>query len=453
MKTGNFFGFGIYTFVLVVVVFLIGLLSIAYLKYKNFIFHIDKEEFHLNKGILKKEMIRIPKSKIQNVYIKQNVLQQLIDVVSLTIETAGDESSEVEINALDRSNAILLKNELLSVDTQIIEEKNDSYPTVYFAVSIKKLILEGISQNHFKSLILLIFFLSGLYSQFSDIIHNMELDDHFGEWFQMDESSLFYFMILNSVFFLLLMMTAFIISLGKSVIVNYDLKVIELNNTLEISKGLFNKVSLNLIPRRIQSIKITNNRLKRYFGLNTLFVSQAMADKKQKQSLSIIGLGKEQVDYLTTKIYPTYESVSEKLKPESYFKRVKAIRGIVIILILNLIAVSLLDYRLLLVNLILIPIVYVYTNRTFLKSYYQLDDSYLTLGDGFIETNTNILELHKIQSVEWSQSIFQKRRNIASLKIFTASSKLTIPYINEDRAKAVMDFIIFRVTSNQKNWM
>jgi putative membrane protein len=88
-----------------------------------------------------------------------------------------------------------------------------------------------------------------------------------------------------------------------------------------------------------------------------------------------------------------------------------------------------------------------------LKSYYKIDESFLTTGNGFIESNTNILELHKIQSVEWSQSIFQKRKKIASLKVFTASSRLSIPYIKEDMAKAVMDFIIFRVTSSQKNWM
>lgn len=452
-KNGNFFGLGGNSFALIFPGVIILLFLLAYLKYKNFLFHVDNDGFHLNKGIFQKESISIPKSKIQNVYIKQNLLQQLINVVSLTIETAGDDTSEVVITALDRNSALSLKNELLLVNTSTIVENSETASNVYYQVSIKKLILEGVSQNHLKSFIILIFFLAGLYSQFNDIINKMELNDVFGELLQMDEESLLMFMIFNGVILFVLIMMAFMISLGKSVLVNYDLKVVEVGKTLEISKGLLNKISLNLIPIRIQSLKITNNRLKRYFGLNTLFVSQAMVDKKQKQSLSIIGLSEPQVDYLTSKIYSSYHGVSEKLKPENYFKRIYTIRGIIMALIINLIAFPFFDNRLFLINLILIPFIYFFSKHTFLKSYYNIDESYLTIGNGFIETNTNILELHKIQSVEWSQTIFQKRRNIASLKVFTASSRLTIPYINEERAKAVMDFIIFRVTSSQKNWM
>ncbi len=452
-QNGNFFGLGSWGILLIFLGVIIALLFIAYLKYNNFLFHIDNEGFYLNKGILKKETINIPKSKIQNVYIKQNLLQQLINVVSLTIETAGDETSEVEINALDRNAALSLKNQILSVDSSATIETSETAPNVYYQVSIKKLILEGVSQNHLKSLVLLIFFLAGIYSQFNDIINQLELNTLFGDWFQMDEQSFLTFLIFNGVILFVLIVMAFIISLGKSVLVNFDLKVVEVGKTLEISKGLINKISLNLIPIRIQSLKITNNRLKRYFGLNTLFVSQAMADKKQKQSLSIIGLSEQQVHYLTEKIYPSYEGVTEKLKPESYYKRVQTIRGIMIALLINLIAIPFDDNRIFLINVILIPFIYFYVVNTFRKSYYDISESYLTLGSGFIETNKNILELHKIQSVEWSQTIFQKKKNIASLKVFTASSRFKIPYIHENQAKTVMDFMIFRITSSQKNWM
>jgi putative membrane protein len=453
VKNGNFFGLGGFSFMLIFLAVLIALLTLAFFKYKNFLFHVDTNGFHLNKGIFKKETISIPKSKIQNVYIKQNLLQQLINVVSLTIETAGEETSEVEINALDKTMALVLKNELLSSEAKSMVENVNTTERVYYKVSIKKLILEGVSQNHIKSFIILLAFLVGLYSQFKDIVDQMQWNGVFGNWFQLDDKTVFSLMILNSLVFLILIVMSFLISLGKSILVNYNLKVIEQGKTLEISKGLLNKVSLNLIPIRIQSLKITNNRVKRYFGLNTLLVNQAMVDKKQKQSLSIIGLSEPQVNYLTEKIYPTYVNLSEKLKPESYYKRVNAIRGILIALTINLMAIPFFDTRFFLINLLIIPFIYLHTKHTYLKSYYTLNASHLTIGNGFIETNTNILELHKIQSVEWSQSIFQKRKNIASLKVFTASSKLSIPYIDEDRAKAVMDFIIFRVTSSQKNWM
>lgn len=72
---------------------LVYLLVVAFLNYWNFKFYLKDDDFYLTTGILNKESTVISKSKIQNVYIKQNFLQQLIDVVSLNIETAGDTDS------------------------------------------------------------------------------------------------------------------------------------------------------------------------------------------------------------------------------------------------------------------------------------------------------------------------------------------------------------------------
>ena len=90
---------GFFFLALGVVFVVVFFLVLAILKYRNFIFHITDSEFRLDSGIINKENTVIPKLKIQNVSIKQNVIQQLINVVSLTIETAGDDKSEIEINA------------------------------------------------------------------------------------------------------------------------------------------------------------------------------------------------------------------------------------------------------------------------------------------------------------------------------------------------------------------
>jgi len=84
-------------------------LLIAVLRFLNFKFFIKDNYFFLRKGIFNKEEISISKDKIQNVYIKQNVIQQLINVVSLSIETAGDDKTEIEITALSRDKALVLK--------------------------------------------------------------------------------------------------------------------------------------------------------------------------------------------------------------------------------------------------------------------------------------------------------------------------------------------------------
>ncbi len=66
------------TLLLIIFGVLVTLLIFAILKYLNFKFHLTKDEFHLSTGIINKDHTVIPKSKIQNVYIKQNFIQQII---------------------------------------------------------------------------------------------------------------------------------------------------------------------------------------------------------------------------------------------------------------------------------------------------------------------------------------------------------------------------------------
>ncbi|MEN8885341.1 MAG: PH domain-containing protein, partial [Winogradskyella sp.] len=127
-------------FILITLGILLLFLVIAILRYLNFKFYVSSDYFFLQKGIFNKEEISVSTSKIQNVYIKQNVLQQIINVVSLSIETAGDDKTEIEISALSKSKAEALKTLLLKVakpetfiDGEIVED------AVYFKASIKKL--------------------------------------------------------------------------------------------------------------------------------------------------------------------------------------------------------------------------------------------------------------------------------------------------------------------------
>jgi len=63
------------------------------------------------------------------------------------------------------------------------------------------------------------------------------------------------------------------------------------------------------------------------------------------------------------------------------------------------------------------------------------------------------MELYKIQAVEFKQTIFQKRRKLASLVLMNASGTLTIPYINELLAKQIYDYLLFHTETSEKEWM
>ncbi|WP_047546464.1 PH domain-containing protein [Psychroserpens sp. Hel_I_66] len=447
------------TIVLIFAGILIVLFIVAVLKYLNFKFYLSKDDFHLSTGIFNKDNTVIPKSKIQNVYIKQNFLQQIINVVSLNIETAGDSKSEISIKALDKSTALQLKKELFTktakqiLNNEFEDTEEEEKSNIFFKVSLKRLLLEGISQNHFKSFIIITSFVFGLYYEFRDYTQNLRLRERIEENIHLDEKSILNIIILNLAVIILAILISMLFSVIKTVITNFNLEVVENQKTIEINKGLFNKMSLSLTPSRIQNIVIKTNRIKRYFGLHTLSVKQAMVNAKQRKNFVIIALEKDQVSHLVDKLIPNYRSNSESKKPRPYYKRLLALKMLVLGVIINIPSYFIFGNWIWISNLAFILFAIIFVQITFKKAYYKIDDECITIGSGFIDTITNILEIHKIQAVEIKQSIFQKKKQIASVYISTASKKIKIPYILETDAKTICDYLLFKVESQDRDWM
>lgn len=439
-------------FVLGFIILLVTLLIISILKYITFKFHTDKNYFFLNQGIINKEQITIAKSKIQNVYIKQNFVQQLINVVALSIETAGDDKTEIEIHALSKQKAKALKEALLKRDSNEINE-DTTVKEAYFKASIKQLLLEGISENHFRSLVIIFGVFVGGYVEFKDFINSLNVETNLKHYFEYDELEILTFIVFNMSLLVIVLIIAISFSLIKIIIINFNLKVVETTNGLEISKGLFNKIALHLKKKRIQSITLKTNHFKQFLGLYSLKFAQTMGNKKQKERLSIIGINKLEANELIDKFYKdVFKNLNEQ-KPEQYFIRVQVIRWSFMILLINILIFLISPYALFL-NIPILLLVILHIKLSYKKAYFNIDDKYFVKGSGgLIETSTDVLELHKVQSVELMQSVFQKRHNIASIIIYSGAKGLTIPHITKTHAQRIVDYILFKVESQHKNWM
>ncbi|QNK77680.1 PH domain-containing protein [Winogradskyella sp. PAMC22761] len=434
---------------------LITILVIAILKYLNFKFHLSEDDFHLASGIINKDNIIIPKSKIQNVYIKQNFLQQIINVVSVKIETAGDKKSEIEISALDKPTALLLKEKLFStniLENEIKEPVNER--DVFFSVSPKRLLLEGLSQNHFKSFLLITTFVFGLYSEFESYLKELKLDKQIDDFVNQDESTILNLLITNAIIVIAVVLISLLFSVIKTFIINFNLEVVEHQKTVEINKGLFNKVSLSLTPSRIQNLVVTTNRVKQYLGLHSLSVKQAMVDAKQQKNFNIVALEKEQLNYLINKLLSNYtEDQGEIAKPNRYYMRISALETLLFLIIVNGLSIAVFGLVMLWINVVFVPLAVLYVYFAYKKAYYIISDGFVTIGSGVIDTTINILQIHKIQSVKIKQTIFQKPKSIASLVISTASKSVTIPYISKQDAISIYNLLLYKVESQDRDWM
>jgi putative membrane protein len=51
-----------------------------------------------------------------------------------------------------------------------------------------------------------------------------------------------------------------------------------------------------------------------------------------------------------------------------------------------------------------------------------------------------------------TQSRYQRRKGLASLRMHMASGRVSIPYIKHAQAQQLRDYILYRVESSQKAW-
>ena len=210
----------IYLGILVVLLFF---LIRAFLIYKNFLFKIDNNHFILQQGIISKTSTSIPFHRIQNINFKQNLVQQIINVYEVSIETAGSTDTEIAIKALNFEDAKNLKSVIL--DSKEINESivKQSTEKPFLKISILELFKVSLTENHLRNLFLFFAILLGFFQQIQQIA------DSFGETETLDgfikdsTNAVSTSFILVFTLLVFLTITAFITSFVRIFLVHFNL--------------------------------------------------------------------------------------------------------------------------------------------------------------------------------------------------------------------------------------
>jgi putative membrane protein len=72
---------------------------------------------------------------------------------------------------------------------------------------------------------------------------------------------------------------------------------------------------------------------------------------------------------------------------------------------------------------------------------------------GIFGSDEVIMIWNKVQSIKLAQSLYQRRKKLATLKLFTAGGVLTIPFIKEQEATDIFNYALYKTESGNKNWM
>lgn len=71
---------------------------------------------------------------------------------------------------------------------------------------------------------------------------------------------------------------------------------------------------------------------------------------------------------------------------------------------------------------------------------------------GFLATRLDAFLLRKVQRVSLSQSPYQRRTQLATLRFYLASGSVRVPYLPLDDAALIRDYVLYKVESSKRSW-
>lgn len=463
--------------------FYLGLIALVvlqfiytYVLFRKYTFYISDDAFHLHKGLFKRREIEIPFDRIQNINLQQNFLQQILSVVGLDIETAGESKAEVQIRALRKEDAeelkrllLVRKHEKLSEDDldnqfNFQDETNNKLnddlqynETVVFKLSFLELLKVGLSSNILKGLSLVLAFIAYAFNMFSDF-YKQSYEEFLTE--QITTTNHYFtgqFLLIFLAGFTFIAI-GFLVTAIFTIIKYFNLRVIQLDQDYEVEYGLFNRFKKVLKSSKVQTLEFRTNPVRKLFGFENAFVSQASAEEtSEKNKIGLVGLPADYVKLFFKILFDgrvLKEQSFIRLKCQLFRLRVDLSRLFFAIIALFSLFIwhqsSIYSFiALLLLSVLLAAFSYLRVK----KSYVSFSDHMLKIGSGIIGTRTTYLEIYKIQSIKVSQSIFQKRRNLSSITIYTASGSLKVKYLDAEHVNKLTNYLMFKIESSKQEWI
>ncbi len=437
--------------------FSLGVSVVAYFRY---FFHLEEDQLVIQKGVFNRSLTKLPFERIQNLYIEQNVLHRLLGVVSLRVDSAGSSGHEVTIDALEREDAEAMRAYVLeqkqeeaqerSMDPAAPEQSAPVAQSLVLRLSFEDLLRIGVTQNHLATAGVIVgtvfgflFTVAGAFEQ--DLVKTLI------ERWPMLQPGFWGFLILATLLFVV----AFFLTLIRTVTQHYDLQFFESREGFQLKAGLFNRREAFMQKRKIQLIRWTDNPLRRLLGLFRVSIHQAISgSERAAEQISIPGCKRAQVDDV---VHSSFEgSAAADFRGHSISKAyfIWYIR----FMLLPAVVFGALGYLLQEPRFVLPAIAFPVLGGLYLWLYQQrfrlwLSPEYLKTSEGVLGRTITLLPVYKVQSVRIRQSFFQRRRDLASVELYTAGGSVRVPFLPLDLARALQDYVLYRVESRREDWM
>jgi len=441
----------------------------SFLQYWFFKFKRNDDKILINEGVFKKNHRVIQFDRIQNINLLQPIYFKPFELVTLQIETAGAKGQEANLAGISETFAnyireeILLKKEKYSSldcdDKSVINEAK-----LIAEASLLDLVKYGVSSNGIFWFFVVLAPLIGLAD---DVLPKIISKNDFQQLVELLGGELW-----GTVFMIaIILVSVFVLMFGFSILgailryFNYSLVLSKQSLgqgteewSLKRSSGLLTRYEESLKIQKVQTVITQTNIFGKWLGIVNLTLGQVSGSQnnaKNKKSLFVIPVrNHHQTNKITQVIFTDRP---DRIETKGINRRYIAKTLIFKLFLPSLIICSVIylnrgNFLILAIpfafSLIMLPLVV----KRWKKYRYGMKDGYGRFERGLFGFRHILFPLYKVQRAEVCQSPFQRRRNLATLKIYLASNKIQMQYIPIDEANKWMDIIGENIEFNEKAW-
>ncbi|GLC89404.1 PH domain-containing protein [Lysinibacillus piscis] len=382
-------------------------------KWRTFVYWFEDGELRVKYGLFVKKKRYIPFERIQSLNYHEGIFHRLFGLVKVQVETAGnkDGKPEVELTAIEKGAANAIELAMRQAKTQeVVEEivEVEEIPsTAIYKMSIRDLLILATTSG---GIGVVLSGVGAVVSQFSDIIPYKAVFNELADFVRIGA------FVIGLLSFAVLIV-AWVVSVIITLINYYDYTVRIEDEKLMITKGLLEKKRITLPLNRIQAIRIIENPVRQFFGFVAVTVESAGGNGesgKDKKIMLFPLMKKQESLVVLEELFPTMnwqpQFVRSPKRARPFFYRIDFIW---LLPIIGASSYFLYPYGLL--SVLAIPLFMAFGAWQHHTAGYSLDGKQLTLQYRMFSRITFFMEKKRIQSMESTQTYFQKRKQVMSV--------------------------------------
>ncbi|WP_276257773.1 PH domain-containing protein [Haloglomus litoreum] len=411
---------------LVAVALVAGVLALAgayqLARWQRFDYELTEDTLDIESGVFSRRTREIPLQRVQNVDTSRNAVQRALGIAAVTVETAGGSDVEAELRYVTEAEAERLRAEVGRLKREHSRDHDaepgdaratpDDEPAEeeLFAMSARELALLGVVSVDLR-----------LLSLFSAIVPILA-----PSLARSATDPLFSLAVTAPLVAGGLVLLAVLASAAFSVGNFYGFRLSRAGDELRYERGLLNRYTGTVPLSKVQSVVLSENALARRIGYASLTVETAGYAPGDSGAESAVPLARrERAVALAREIEPFGEVTFER--PPTRARTRYVIRYALVGALLTAIAYGVHRFsRFAFAWYLVAGLVVLAPLAAHLKwrnlGFAVLDD-HVVLRSGFWSRETTVVPYYRVQTVVESQTVFQRRRDLATVVVDTAGSR------------------------------